>query len=224
MGSRVNALILDLDGTLVDSSIAHFRAWKSALQEIGVKLDPASFEHVSGLDSISAARILLCHKTDLERETVIQRKNEKFRESLIYIRPCPGARELVLFARTSGVKTGVVTSASEDDLKSICKNVLDMYDLFDSLLSVESVGKPKPDPALLLQTLEYLKSTPESSIYVGDAVVDIVMARRVGISSIGISNRSEKQKRMIEAGAACIAIDLKQVASILSNWKHPFTR
>ena len=111
----MQALIFDLDGTLVDTVYAHVFAWQRALDEAGLPLDGWRIHRrigmSGGLFTRAVAREIGRDLQPEEVESLQLRHGELFRELLPERRPLPGAVQLLADLREHGVTHGIATSA-----------------------------------------------------------------------------------------------------------------
>src|SRR5688572_1566669 len=134
MGESVSykAVLLDIDGTLIDSNDAHARAWVDVGKEFGHDI---KFDHVRWLIGMGGDKVLpevtgLKEETELG-EKILDRRGEIFRERYLSgLKPFEGTRELLQRISGEGVKLVVATSASEEDLKGLLKQA-GIEDLID---------------------------------------------------------------------------------------------
>src|SRR5213080_4614211 len=100
----MDGLILDLDGTLVDTVYAHVFAWQRALIELGSPVDGWRIHRRIGMSG------------GLFAEALQNRHGEVFREILPDRRPLPGAIELLEALRRNGIVHGIATSGRRPEI------------------------------------------------------------------------------------------------------------
>src|SRR5690606_29214299 len=115
--SGVRAVILDIDGTLLESNDAHARAFVEAAREQGVEADYGEIRRMIGMGADKLIpRAFGFEESSPEGERLDRRKGEIFRERhLPNLRPTPGTRELLERMRADGLTLVVATSAGGDD-------------------------------------------------------------------------------------------------------------
>jgi HAD superfamily hydrolase (TIGR01549 family) len=199
----VRGLIFDLDGTLVDTVYAHVFAWYRALAEADLRIEGWRIHRKigmsGGLFTRAVAREVGRALDPEEVEAVQRRHGELFRE-LMPDRPClPGAVELLRDLRELGVPYGIATSGRRPEIDAS----LDALGVDPETVVVErgDVARAKPEPDLFIACQERLGLTAEQCYVVGDAVWDLLAARRAGMLSVGVLTGGYGEDELIRAGA-----------------------
>ncbi len=199
----MTALIFDLDGTLIDTVYAHVFAWQQALTESGLAIDGWRIHRrigmSGGLFTRAVARELGRTLTTQEAETLQRRHGELFRELLPVRRPLPGARELLRELRERQVIHGIATSGRHPEIDAS----LAAIEVGPHTVVVDrgDVSRAKPAPDLFLECLQRLKAAPGDAYVVGDAVWDLLAARRAGMLSVGLLSGGYGEDELVRAGA-----------------------
>ena len=197
------ALIFDLDGTLVDTVYAHVFAWQRALAEEGMPIDGWRIHRrigmSGGLFTRGVAREVGRELSAEETEAIQLRHGAIFRELLPERRPLPGARELLEDLRGLGVVHGIATSGRrpEIDLSLAALGVGDETVVVDR----GDVARAKPEPDLFLACQAALGVEAADCYVVGDAVWDLLAARRAGMLSVGLLSGGYGSDELLAAGA-----------------------
>jgi len=202
-GRRLRALIFDLDGTLVDTVYAHVFAWQRALGELGLPVDGWRIHRrigmSGGLFTRAVAREIGRELSDDETETAQRRHAEGFREILPERRPLPGAVDLLAALRAAGIPHGIATSGRRPEIDLS----LDALGVPPNTVVVErgDVLRAKPEPDLFLACQERLGVDVADCYVVGDAVWDLLAARRAGMLSVGLLSGGYGEDELSRAGA-----------------------
>jgi HAD superfamily hydrolase (TIGR01509 family) len=197
------ALIFDLDGTLVDTVYAHVFAWQRALAEEGMPIDGWRIHRrigmSGGLFTRGVAREVGRELSVEEIEAIQLRHGAIFRELLPERRPLPGARELLAHLRGEGILHGIATSGRRPEIDLS----LDALGVGADTVVVDrgSVARAKPEPDLFLACQAALGVGPEECYVVGDAVWDLLAARRAGMLSVGLLSGGYGSDELLSAGA-----------------------
>src|ERR671936_2883198 len=197
------ALIFDLDGTLVDTVYAHVFAWQRAFAEVGLPIDGWRIHRrvgmSGGLFARAAAREIGRPLSGEEAEGIQRRHGELYREILPDRRPPPRAVELLQVLRDEGIPYGIATSGRRPEIDAS----LEALAVGPDTVVVErgDVTRAKPEPDLFLTCAERLEVPPADCYVVGDAVWDLLAARRAGMLSVGLLSGGYGEDELTRAGA-----------------------
>jgi HAD superfamily hydrolase (TIGR01509 family) len=199
----VRALIFDLDGTLVDTVYGHVFAWQRALAEAGLAIDGWKVHRrigmSGGLFTRAVAREAGRPLTDDEAKRIQERHGELFRSLLPERRPLPGAVALLRDLRERGVPYGIATSGRHPEIDLS----LEALGVTPGTIVIDrgDVLRAKPEPDLFLRCQEELGVTPNDCYVIGDAVWDLLAARRAGMLSVGLLSGGYGWDELTSAGA-----------------------
>ena len=197
------ALIFDLDGTLVDTVYGHVFAWQRALAKCDMPIDGWRIHRrvgmSGGLFTRAVAREAGRPLSDDEAESIQQRHGALFRELLPERRPLPGAVELLAFLRAEGISHGIATSGRRPEIDAS----LEALGVSGDTVVVDrgDVLRAKPEPDLFLACQERLGVAIRDCYVVGDAVWDLLAARRAGMLSVGVLTGGYGEDELLGAGA-----------------------
>ena len=178
-------MILDIDGTLVDSNDAHARAWVEALAEEGIEVP---FEKVRPLIGMGGDK-LLPRVSGLEEDSprgkrIGERRGEIFKARYLPgLKSFPATRELLVKMRELGLKLVVATSAKEDELKPLLK-IAGAADLIEEKTSSDDAENSKPDPDIVKAALDESGLSADEAVMIGDTPYDIEAASKAGLKII----------------------------------------
>jgi phosphoglycolate phosphatase-like HAD superfamily hydrolase len=183
--SKIRYIILDIDGTLVDSNDAHARAWVEAFAEHGIKI---AFEDVRRLIGMGGDK-LLPKVSGIPEESPLgkaigRRRGEIFKTRYLpHIKAFPCARELLLRCRKDGLHLVVASSAKEEELKPLLE-IAGAADLIEEKASSDDADKSKPDPDIVQAALDGAGFSAAEAVMLGDTPYDIEAATRAGVRVI----------------------------------------
>jgi HAD superfamily hydrolase (TIGR01509 family) len=215
----VRALIFDLDGTLVDTVYAHVFAWQRALAEVDLPVEAWKIHRrigmSGGLFTRAVAREVGRPLTPEEVEAIQLRHGQLYRELLPERRALPGAVELLAELRASGIAHGIATSGRRPEIDASLAGL----GVGSETVVVERghVQRAKPEPDLFLSCSEQLGVPPEECYVVGDAVWDLLAARRAHMLSIGLLSGGYGEDELIRAGAFRVYRDPAELAESLDE-------
>jgi HAD superfamily hydrolase (TIGR01509 family) len=213
------ALIFDLDGTLVDTVYAHVFAWQRALARCDLVIDGWRIHRrigmSGGLFTRAVARELGRALTDDEAARVQDLHGEIFRELLPERRPLPGAAELLADLRAMRVTHGIATSGRRPEIDAS----LEALGVPDDTVVVErgEVARAKPEPDLFVECARRLGAAPDECFVVGDAVWDLLAARRAGMLSVGLLSGGYGGDELQRAGAYIVYRDAAELRASLDE-------
>ena len=199
----MRALIFDLDGTLVDTVYAHVFAWQLALTEAGLPIDGWQIHRRIGMSGGLFTRAVgreIGHALSPEQAEFIQgRHGEIFRKLLPERRPLPGAAALLRRLREVGVPHGIATSGRHPEIDLSLESLGIPPDMV--VVDRGDVSRAKPEPDLFLACQSRLGVAVEDCYVVGDAVWDLLAARRARMLGIGLLTGGYGQDELLAAGA-----------------------
>lgn len=187
MRKPTKVVLLDIDGTLIDSNDEHARAWVDVGREFGIDID---YDHVRRLIGMGGDKVLpavsgLEGDTD-EGERIKERRGEIFRERYLpALKPFPHARELLERLRDDGYTLVVATSASKDDMDGLLRQA-GVRDLIEEKTSSSDAEESKPDPDIVQAALKAADARPEEAIMLGDTPYDVEASGRAGVRCVAV--------------------------------------
>jgi HAD superfamily hydrolase (TIGR01509 family) len=219
MGAHaVEAVLFDVDGTLVDSVDLHARAWQEALRAFGkdVRLEDVRSQIGKGGDQL--VPVFLSREEVARDGEALQRFRGELwrREYMPRVRPFPGARELVRRVRDDGKRVVLASSGKEDELAAN-RRLLGLDDrLLDGATDADDAERSKPHPDIFVAALAEAGARAEEALAVGDTPWDAIAARRAGLRTVGVLCGGFAEAALREAG--CIAV-YRDPADLLARYE-----
>jgi HAD superfamily hydrolase (TIGR01509 family) len=213
------ALIFDLDGTLVDTVYAHVFAWQLALTEEGMPIDGWRIHRrigmSGGLFTRAVAREVGRELSEDETRAIQKRHAQLFQELLPERRALPGAVELLADLRQRGVVHGIATSGRRPEIN----RSLEALGVPEGMVVIErgDVARAKPEPDLFLACAAALGEAADDCYVVGDAVWDLLAARRARMLSIGLLSGGYGADELKAAGAFRVYNDAAELHESLDE-------
>lgn len=186
----IDCYLFDLDGTLVDSTPAHERAYRDVLRrEHPELLGRFDYRAVAGLTTPAAFRSLGLADTEASRCALLKQKHYRASVDAGRVPEMPGAGALLAQLKARGACIGVVTSASRiSALKALETSIL--MPQVDIVVAAEDARESKPAPAPFLKALAELRADAAKSVAVEDAPSGFLSARAAGLRVIGVHQNS----------------------------------
>lgn len=184
----LRAVLWDLDGTLVDSAVYHWRAWRAVLGPRGIDVSWEQFAKTFGQRNDRILREWLGEQaTEEEIQAVGDAKEAYYRELIRKegIEPLAGASEWVCRLAERGWKQAIASSAPRANVEVVLDG-LNLRKHFQAIVSAEDVRRGKPDPEVFLLAAARLGVPPNRCIVVEDAPAGLEAARRAGMKAIGV--------------------------------------
>lgn len=203
----VEAVLFDLDGTLVDSREAVVWAVNELFKRIGRPAAPA--DEIISLIGVGLVP-LLKNFVDNPEEYVDQYRDlykKGFHSRTTLYR---GAKEVLELLKKNDVKVGVVTNRS----KELSQVIMDYFTLssdVDILVGQDGNSPLKPDPELILQACRALGVKPNSTIMVGDTEIDIETGKNAGSFTIKVDHEAKNEPTKADA----VVYELPEVLKFL---------
>lgn len=183
--TELRGVILDVDGTLVDSNDAHAHAWVDALAEHGHSVP---FEAVRRLIGMGGDK-LLPEVADLEKDSeqgkaIDRRRGEIFKARYLpTLRPFPQVRPLLQRMRDRGLTLVVASSAKSDELDHLLE-IAQAADLVAETTSSNEAKHSKPSPDIIQVALDKFGGPAAQAVMLGDTPYDIEAAAKAGVRTI----------------------------------------
>ncbi len=212
--AHIHGVILDVDGTLVDSNDAHAKSWVEAMAEHDYIFP---FEKVrwligEGGDKVLPETISNQEESD-EGKQISSRRGEIFKERYLpSVRAFPSAQKLLDHMRARGLKLAVASSAKPDELRALLQ-IVGAADLIEEKSSSKDAKNSKPDPDIMHVTMEKIGLPADEVVMLGDTPYDIESARKVGVGTIALRCGGWQDRDL--AGALAIYTD---TADLLSHY------
>ena len=185
----MKGVIFDLDGVLVDSMTAHYKAWKTAFEEItSLQVDGRSIYLLEGMRGIDLVEEIFkkYNYTDLSKtQVVIRRKDELFR-SVTNIRPYDKVNDILQELRC--IK-GIVSGSGKQDVISIMNQCF-QKNVFEIILTGDDIVHGKPDPEGFKLFLQRANLNPSDALVVENSPLGVEASNNAGIKPTVVLNNS----------------------------------
>jgi HAD superfamily hydrolase (TIGR01509 family) len=213
--TRTRAIVLDMDGVLIDSEELHAHAKRIAFARVGIALTHADLRAYVGrsdaimIDEIGARFELTNH----QRSMVLDEKTRIYEQEEDGIKIVPGAIEFVRWA-AQHYRLALATSATPRNRTATLER-LGMANLFEVVVDLGDVSEPKPSPEVYLLTAARLALPPSRCRVVEDALTGVLSAKRAGCC-VSALTRTFPAQELIEVGANLTFEDFVSLKRFLS--------
>ncbi len=183
--SALKGVLLDVDGTLIDSNDAHANAWVQALSEYGFEVP---FEKVRRLIGMGGDK-LLPEAVGLDAESRKGKKISERRGAIFHkdylptLQPFPGATDLLAKLKNRGLRLVVASSAKANELEGLLR-VCQADDFLDDRTSSDEAASSKPAPDIVEAALRKIGLLPGQVLMLGDTPYDVQAANHANVGCI----------------------------------------
>ncbi|MEM2876315.1 MAG: HAD family hydrolase [Candidatus Bathyarchaeia archaeon] len=218
------AVIFDLDGTLIESSL-DIKGMKKRLINyafnLGFRSESLSVDDTT-VNLVAKVHSYLFSKGRSEKfiERVMSDLNRIMDEFEIRgveaVRALDQAKETLKEIKALGLKVGILTRSCETYSKRTLE-ITDMLQFIDAIEARRNLLEAKPNPMSLLFLCSRLETEPSNAIFVGDHPLDMECALKAGVPFVGFSNKPEKRKTLEENGCRLVLKELRDVLPIIKE-------
>ena len=212
---KIQAVLFDIDGTLVDSNEQHVNAWAFAFRDEGhpQERDDIRAQIGKGADMLLPA--LIPDVAEGVRQRIADRHGDYFADMYLdHVRAFPRAAELVAKVHDSGRKVVLASSAGRAEVEHYV-DLLGIADRLSTSTSIDDVESSKPAPDIFSAALHKAGVAAEHALVVGDTPYDVAAAQRAGLLAVGVTSGPFGQAELRDAGAIAVYAD---VADLLDRF------
>jgi len=209
--SKIRAVLLDMDGTLVDAFRPIITALNRTFADFSMpQMSEDEVRRHTGRGECSMISLFGEH-----REAATARFLEYHDENLFDLRPMPGAVELLDWLSENGIARAIVTSKSQIRADKQLAH-LGWSSKLDCVIGLRDGRRQKPDPHTVHLACEALNIPPSACVMIGDGTADMKSASRAGVFPVGLDH-SFSAEELYEVGAEACFSSLAEVQRWLKN-------
>ncbi len=192
-------VVLDVDGTLMDTNYLHVEAWARAFEDVGHRVPRVELHRQIGKGSELLIREFVEDDETVEKITSLH--SEYFAELQEHGHPLPGAKELISSLVDAGHAVWFVTSAKDEELEHHMQE-LEAEGRIHGVVNSSAVENAKPAPDIFEEALKRADASADETVAVGDAIWDVESAKGAGIETVAVlSGGAFDEEDLREAGA-----------------------
>lgn len=222
---RLKAVVFDLDGTLVDSTIDYERMAgliRAVLTEAGVPEEHLTdrrkiYQIIRGGDRVLAEMGVDAAKRPNINSEMERIMNQVELEGAHLAKPMRNSVETLHALKARGLGIGIATRGC-GEYATVSMRLTGIHGYVDKSLARDQVPHPKPDPRHLLDVVSLLNVKPVEIFYVGDTSTDLETANAAKVAFIGYKRNDEWGRRLTEAGCTRMVDDLYDLVGIADNF------
>ena len=191
-------VLLDVDGTLLDTNYLHALAWWQAMRDGGVEgVTMTDCHQAVGIGSEELVRRLAGRDDD----AVVEAHSKRYDALQDQVVAFDRSADLVRHLADTGLAVVLATSGREQDLEWMLPAIGVEDDLIDGSTTSGDVEQAKPHPDLLNTAMEQHRLDPERTVAVGDTVWDIQAAHDAGVRIVAFTTGGIPRCQLEQAGA-----------------------
>ena len=199
-------ILLDIDGTLVDTNYLHVDAWARAFHAVGLVVPRAAIHRQVGKGSDQFLPVFVRDRHKAEEAD--RRHLEEYGKLADFGFPTPGARELVEALHAGGHAPWLATSAKAEELKQRLDMIGVGRAIFAGVVSSGDVKRSKPAPDIFVAACAQAGCRPAEAMVIGDTVWDMQAARGAGVRAVAVlTGGAWSRQELQEAGALAVYDD-----------------
>jgi phosphoglycolate phosphatase len=210
----IDTVVVDLDGTLVDSNYVHVVAWREAFRDVGLDIPSHRIHALIGMGGDQLVERVAGEAVERNVGDEVRRRHQvHLTERAGVVSATDGASELIELLRDRGVRV-VLASSSE---REITDRFLDLVEgaagMLTAAISGDDVSRSKPHPDLIEVALEEVEAG--KAVVVGDTVWDVEAATAARVPCIALLTGGISEGVLREAGAVMVFEDPRDLAQTL---------
>src|SRR4051794_32758469 len=199
-------VLLDLDGTLVDSNYLHTLAWSRAFADVG---EWAPMNAIHRLIGVGGDQLVL-RLLGSENQEAQDRRSIRYRELIGEVQPFPGATQFLVDLRDTGLRVVLATSSPADEVDTLV-DLLDVGSVVTAITTADDVAAAKPAPDVFVKGLEMGGIDPRRAVVVGDSIWDVRAATAAGVGAVTVETGGFSRHELAEEGAREVYRDIDQL-------------
>ena len=181
--------IFDMDGVLVDSSEAHYEAWRMLGEEVGVPFGRALFDETFGMTNFYIIPTWLgARATQAGVASLSERKEVLYREAArAVLKPLEGVPELLESLAAAGFGMAVGSSGPRTNVEMVLE-IMEATDKFTAMATLEEVTEGKPNPEVFLVAARKLGLAPARCVVIEDAPQGVEAGLAAGSRVVAVTS------------------------------------
>jgi beta-phosphoglucomutase family hydrolase len=181
----IKGLIFDCDGTLVDSMLMHYLAWKEAMAAVNIQISEERFYSLAGVPTSTIVQTLAKEQNvDCDVQAAAENKERLYLAKIESIQPIHSVIEIV--RREKGRRKLAVASGGWRNVVQKSLAAVGLDGMFDAIVAAGDVKRGKPAPDIFLKAAECLNLKPEDCLVYEDSGLGIEAAIAAGMQVIDV--------------------------------------
>ena len=216
--------IFDIEGTLVDCVPQTLQSLQHSLARRGMTVLYETLQLYSGLDGDETLKLVAPSLNKGERKQLLEEDEKHYERTYLHaVRAFEGVRSLFAAIRQQSGAIALATDCEGEPLKAY-RALIGVDDMIDHVACGADVAKGKPDPALIHQAVKKLGIPAAHCTMIGDTPYDCLAAVAAGAEPIGLLSGGFSREALLQAGAADVLAEVKDLRALLSGMPTPRLR
>jgi len=213
---RYDTVVLDVDGTLLDSNYHHTVAWARAFESVDVTVPLWRIHRHIGMGGDRLVAAVAGDEVEQRHgDDIRDRWQKEYDELIDQTRLFDGARELLAALKEHGVRVALASSSIPEHAQHAF-DLLDAESLTDTATTAEDAEESKPHPELVDEALARVGKG--AACLVGDSLWDVEAAARAGVPAYAVLAGGYGRAELEEAGAVSVYADPAELLERLEEW------
>lgn len=211
----VDTVLLDVDGTLVDSGYHLTLAWWRAFSDVGRRVPAWRIHRAMGMGGDRLVAAVAGDAVEEELGDQVREAWERHYDAMLdQVEPLPGAEELVAALDEGGFAISLASSGMPRHTRHAL-DVLGIRDRIDAATTSEDAEESKPHPELVQVALDDVDA--DRAVLVGDSVWDVQSAHAAGLPVVGLLCGGFGRAELEDEGAAVVCEDPQELCNRLDE-------
>ena len=191
---KLEAVIWDMDGVLLDSGPSHFKAWRATLETYKIKIYEERLRRTFGMTNQQVIQFIVDQPISKELTDRISREKDISFQNIIRDQEVflPGVKKWMEAFRQNGICQALASSGSPGNINAVLK-ALAVETYFDVIVSGDGLPS-KPDPFIFLKAADRLGVIPLNCLVIEDAVTGVQAAKASGMKCIAVTTTNHAKK------------------------------
>ena len=187
---KLEAVIWDMDGVLVDSEPAHLEAWRVTLEKFQLPAYPERLKRAFGMTSEMVVQTMLDQPISAEKvSAILLEKDRVFQQKIMQDAPMPqGVMSWLASFKKNGIRQAVASSGTPENIQIILHK-LDILSFFEEIVSGKGIPS-KPAPDIFLKAADMLGVIPPNCLVIEDSQAGVQAAKSAGMRCVAVTTTS----------------------------------
>jgi HAD superfamily hydrolase (TIGR01549 family) len=212
---KINTILFDLDGVLIDSSIIWARIHQKTAKKLNLRVP--SRKEITNLWGESWDFIIEALWPGINPQLFKETANEIKKRENILLKPIKDVMNVLKELKETGYNLGLVTAGSKESLRASLREAGIDTEFFKIIIADEDTKNHKPDPEPILLACNLLNVKTDNAIYVGDSLFDYRSAKSANVEFIAVLTGDVKEKEFKNQGVKNIISSVAELTKFLKS-------